>query len=252
MNNNSNHYQNNQHYHQIRHNNQRHSHFNRHNNNSNQHFQTCHNHSNRDTNSRHTFHNPQPSQAPQFDNLYTNEFPTNDQANSNSLITTVNSALPNTVNTDQDPQAFAEQFLNFLNEPNTSSNRQYSYRADETSSSYISNDTNCLNSNYVPPNAQISYLPRQQQSQRSVYQSNRFGGSSQREDGQQPRYIPSAVASNCNSHGHDLPAHLQRGNSSRHPHNHNHHSSVHNSYTRLWHEQQNRAEMQRFAGLMRR
>lgn len=134
------------------------------------------------------------------------------------------------------------------------------------------NDLNCLNSNYVPPNAQIPSSSRRRSSNTGPTPSNRYNtivsihdngfsvGESQSQVNIQSRYTPSRNLATTSTLGHtqnqcvQSPSQSQSLSSNNIQRNSNlsqYPNVMHNAYTRLWHEQQNRTELQRNAFLRR-
>lgn len=110
-----------------------------------------------------------------------------------------------------------------------------SYRNSRSSSSNVNNDLNCLNSNYIPPNIQ---LPITQRAPRPDILSNSSTIPSR--DTEQPRYIPTTA---------NLLPTIQSNRNPNYPSTTM--PTMHNSYTRLFYEQQQRMEMQRHDMLRR-
>ncbi len=227
-------------------------------------------------------------------NYCSNDFVSENQreANQTESLLSVPSADSAIVNAPEqvidETNSFADSFINFVNHsrPDNSQTRQYErhhsprYINTNTNtgvSSSLVNDMNCLSSNYVPPNAQLSYLPRRA-STAHLFQNSRFNNNNaatnshhnhdintrpedQLEDQiqQQPQYIPSSLRIGNNSNQSQVNtcannATGQGSNSHRNPRNchYNYPINMHANFTRLWHEQNNQMEMHRNANLQRR
>ena len=142
----------------------------------------------------------------------------------------------------------------------------------------LNTNMNCLSSSYVPPNAQLPLANQQRLpatngaaavgSQRfgPHQNSNDFSSLAEPQESGQPRYIPSNFLStnNAMSGGNNiiaLPANpgCTRINSfppsatqhQNNPANYSHPIIMHNNFTRLWLDQQNRLELERNSVLRR-
>ncbi len=251
--------------------------FQRHNN---QRFRACNAHANRPSDSRldQAFANFTNSrlaggQQQQGNNngyeFCANEFLPSNQQVSLAAVSNQRSTNAPHEQTNDEANSFADSF-SFINEPRQDTNQRhqsprYNNMSTATSSS-LANDMNCLSSSYVPPNAQLSYLPRRTSTAHLIQNSRNNGAASsnhhhqfdQLEDHvqhQQPRYIPSSMgARNSTNQTHANSCGSGNGNNNNSSRNYHYHNPVnmHANFTRLWHEQNNQMEMNRNANLHRR
>jgi hypothetical protein len=261
--------------------NYRYNQFQRHANHghNNQRFRACNAHANRASDARldqsfANFTNSRlaGSQQQQANNngyeFCANEFSPSNQQGSLAAVSNQRSTNAPHEQTNDEANSFADSFFSFINEPRQESPRYNNMNTAASSS--LANDMNCLSSSYVPPNAQLSYLPRRTSTahliQNSRFNRNNGGASSnhhhqfdQLEDQVQhqgSRYIPSSMGTRnstnqtqtntCGSGNGN-----NNNNSSRNYHYHNP-ANMHANFTRLWHEQNNQMEMHRNANLHRR
>ena len=137
---------------------------------------------------------------------------------------------------------------------------------------HLNTNMNCLSSSYVPPNAQLPLANQQRLPANSAaavgsqrfgphQNSNDFNSLAEAQESGQPRYIPSNFMATNNANIIALPANpgCTRNNSfsqsgaqhQNNPANYSHPIIMHNNFTRLWLDQQNRLELERNSVLRR-